>query len=97
MQSATTGRPSIDTGSPLSRVPPAPTNSSHLTNRPLARDRHDDGWSPCDRLHRTRVKRRSESPPYEATPQRPTFTIDTSITAPGTFELEIGSAHGEGL
>ena len=31
-------------------------------------------------------------PPRQATPQRPTFTNDTSVTAPGTFELEFGSA-----
>lgn len=28
--------------------------------------------------------------PYQATPQRPTFTADTSTTAPGTLELEMG-------
>ena len=31
-------------------------------------------------------------PPRQATPQRPTFTNDTSVTAPGTFELEFGTA-----
>ncbi len=29
--------------------------------------------------------------PYEATPQRPTFTADTSTTAPGTLEVEFGA------
>ena len=31
------------------------------------------------------------SGPYEATPQRPTFTASTSTTAPGTLELEFGA------
>jgi hypothetical protein len=29
--------------------------------------------------------------PYTATPQRPTFTADTSTTAPGTLEVEFGA------
>ena len=36
-------------------------------------------------------------PPYAATPQRPTFTTDTSITAPGTLELEFGGTHARGF
>jgi hypothetical protein len=35
-------------------------------------------------------------PPADATPQRPTFSNDTSTTAPGTLELELGgSSSGE--
>ncbi len=33
--------------------------------------------------------------PPEATPQRPTFTSDTSTTAPGTLELEIGTTSSD--
>ena len=40
---------------------------------------------------------RAQSGPYDATPQRPTFTSDTSTTAPGTVEIEFGaSATGSG-
>ncbi|MFQ5778748.1 MAG: hypothetical protein ACE5IP_12150 [Terriglobia bacterium] len=35
--------------------------------------------------------------PYVATPQRPTFTSDTSTTAPGTLELEIGTNSSDDL
>lgn len=34
---------------------------------------------------------------FDATPQRPTFTTDTSTTAPGTLELELGAAVSTGL
>jgi len=32
---------------------------------------------------------------YDATPQRPTFTSDTSTTAPGTLEMELGTVISE--
>lgn len=35
--------------------------------------------------------------PAAATPQRPTFTSDTSTTAPGTLELEFGATTGDGF
>ncbi len=39
----------------------------------------------------------AQSRPYDATPQRPTFTSDTSTTAPGTMEIEFGAtATGSG-
>ncbi len=34
----------------------------------------------------------AQNVPYDATPQRPTFTSDTSTTAPGTMEIEFGAA-----
>lgn len=37
----------------------------------------------------------AQSEPPEATPQRPTFTSDTSTTAPGTLELEIGTTSSD--
>ena len=37
----------------------------------------------------------AQSGPPEATPQRPTFASDTSTTAPGTLELEIGTASSD--
>lgn len=39
----------------------------------------------------------ASSGPYEATPQRPTFTSDTSTTAPGTLELEVGTTSWRGF
>ena len=33
---------------------------------------------------------------YAATPQRPTFTSDTSVTAPGSVELELGGTFSRG-
>jgi len=35
---------------------------------------------------------RAQQGPFRATPQRPSFTSDTSTTAPGTFEIEIGGS-----
>ena len=40
------------------------------------------GWTPHLRA----------DPPAEATPQRPSFSNDTSTTAPGTLELELGGS-----
>ena len=34
---------------------------------------------------------------HPATPQRPTFTTDTSVTTPGTVELELGGFFAENL
>lgn len=43
------------------------------------------------------VSAQSVSGPYLATPQRPTFTSDTSTTAPGTIELQTGGTFSDGL
>lgn len=39
----------------------------------------------------------SSGPPFAATPQRPTFTSDTSTTAPGTLELQLGGTFSSGF
>jgi hypothetical protein len=39
----------------------------------------------------------ASSGPYQATPQRPTFTSDTATTAPGTMELELGALFAPGF
>ena len=38
------------------------------------------------------IEAQQADPPRQAAPQRPTFTNDTSVTTPGTFELEFGAA-----
>lgn len=43
------------------------------------------------------VAAQSSSGLFPATPQRPTFTSDTSTTAPGTIELETGGTFSDGL
>lgn len=44
----------------------------------------------CAMLNAQSTSQSASSGPYAATPQRPTFTADTSTTAPGTVELEFG-------
>lgn len=39
----------------------------------------------------------AQSGPFHATPQRPTFTADTSTAAPGTLELESGLTFAKGF
>ena len=38
----------------------------------------------------------AQAQPFDATPQRPTFTSDTSTTAPGTIELQSGATFASG-
>ncbi len=39
----------------------------------------------------------TQTKPAQATPQRPTFTADTSTTAPGTMEIEFGTTFAKGF